>query len=104
MRPRLLPPSSVLADASGRRMDGERLQLDRKKAMVAPGSAELDASEASLVALRRAASVDEFCSAPIGAYVSGRAFLFFYPHEELSGYYAWGVPGWEDFDALAPAR
>jgi AraC-like DNA-binding protein len=55
-------------------------------------------------ALRRATSADDFCAAPVGAYVTGRVFLFFYPHEDLSGYAAWGTPGGDDFDAVSPVR
>jgi hypothetical protein len=46
--------------------------------------------------LRRAQSAEDFCAAPVGAYVTGCVFLFFYPHEELSGYAAWGTPSGEE--------
>jgi AraC-like DNA-binding protein len=61
-------------------------------------------ARAATGALRRATSAEDFCAAPVGAYVTGRVFLFFYPHEELSGYSAWGNPSGEDFDAVSPVR
>jgi AraC-like DNA-binding protein len=51
--------------------------------------------------MRRVHSIDEYVAAPLGAFYVDRAFAFFYPHEELSGYVVWGRPTAADVVAIS---
>jgi len=49
----------------------------------------------------RHVTLEDFLAAPVGTYVTGKTWLYFYPTEDFSGWSAWGRPTCEDFDALA---
>jgi AraC-like DNA-binding protein len=51
--------------------------------------------------MRTTRSAEAFKRDPMGTCYVGRAFVYFYAHEDLSGYTVWGRPEAADFDELA---
>jgi AraC-like DNA-binding protein len=53
--------------------------------------------------VRRASTLADFLSAPIGAYYPGRSFIYYYPTSALSGFMLWGRPNSEDVGVICRA-
>ncbi|MEO7112046.1 MAG: AraC family transcriptional regulator, partial [Polyangiaceae bacterium] len=51
--------------------------------------------------MERCTSPSEFLSAPVGRYVVGHTWLYFYPRVGLCGFAAWGRPTGDDMLALS---
>jgi AraC-like DNA-binding protein len=63
-----------------------------------------DAHERILLAdVKAATSLDELFADPIGRYLAGVSWLYFYAHEGLCGFVLWGRPSEEDLTRLAGA-